>query len=1083
MSGRWLWTIAACAVVCVSADRGGSSLRGALEALQRRQRGRMHVPLAPLPDYDAPIYEFVPPQGYPDSDYGVDVEDIEEEPNPKYIIKLLEDNEKPAETYEYKLIKKKNVHPDTIKKESAFRERSHHSDNERLRDLFVDKNEMEDKKEAQEKSENDAEYALLLGQLWSKYKYNKEHSNNVESAPQGIVKLYKEKIVKKRYPDSWGPIAFKRKRSSDSDVDRPNSSEFDLDRKHSEISTDPNYNSYELTDNDKDDLREEYAIAFQPLDDDTLSDLADDDQYSYGPIEKRFPVTKRSSGSDNYNLPKKRFAANKKKSFRSNSGTDPKIIKDLSRIFGEPESDIIKNPVKRSSEHEQSSHEVKPPILTLSNQNSTHEHHNITDHDDDSHEHHGHNIHHPGMTGKEEEHVHHHSQDEKEKPITIKKKSIDWSDYFGIDKRNKNSIPFVNDLTQDKLRKQYFDTFNKEVIYPLNTYREHSNVKRNYVQIKPNEGTDIQLDNSQAIAVRDDNKRTRISDNDAKLDNIDRKLKSMEGLIVDEALHYSNAGEELDSKEEQEMKEKLLSRLAAAYSLEKMRKALKEFKQSLQTPKPESVLTSSPGPIDEVKSKRVAVKKEKVDIKSNEIPPFNKNLELNDDFENEQGAGHYLNGKIEEQFSEGYMGGSGRHRSPVITTVSAAGSCPVLAKIINRCRGVDLLAGDRGQLFLPLCSLHQICYLCGEAPPTTCDLVFISEADTICEGDMDCQRAARSAIMALRELHDSLADELDGECEASPCLPATLKLNSGWQRNEFLLFLYLSEFKVTKSEMDIDSKGIGVRHGIDNLGATNDNGSTLKPDLVINIQPQAGINRAALPVSTLDWHTSNTRGQFIPVHGLDFLIGVSSLLIQQTVELDDLTSKIESENRFIVRVPHGEALYIASETSSKSLRCLCGTGRSFVMHLHDNTRQEALVLERRLAAASCCSPCRLQEIRVITPPGDYVGRVQQRRHWVPFYAVRDVNDDVVFVIEGPATMTRSALMLTEFKIMSGDALREVGKIAHGWDRDLNSFVTTLQIPNTTVLPKHKGLLLGAVFLLEYTYFMKAKSSCLRCGYF
>lgn len=45
-------------------------------------------------------------------------------------------------------------------------------------------------------------------------------------------------------------------------------------------------------------------------------------------------------------------------------------------------------------------------------------------------------------------------------------------------------------------------------------------------------------------------------------------------------------------------------------------------------------------------------------------------------------------------------------------TVSSTGACPVLAKIVQRCRGVDLLAGDRGQLFLPLCSLHQICYLC-----------------------------------------------------------------------------------------------------------------------------------------------------------------------------------------------------------------------------------------------------------------------------------------------------------------------------------------------------------------------------------
>lgn len=56
----WMWVVAACAVSC-TADRGGS-LRGALEALQRRQRGRVHAPL-PQSDYDM-LYDFVPPQTY-----------------------------------------------------------------------------------------------------------------------------------------------------------------------------------------------------------------------------------------------------------------------------------------------------------------------------------------------------------------------------------------------------------------------------------------------------------------------------------------------------------------------------------------------------------------------------------------------------------------------------------------------------------------------------------------------------------------------------------------------------------------------------------------------------------------------------------------------------------------------------------------------------------------------------------------------------------------------------------------------------------------------------------------------------------
>ncbi|XP_013183929.2 uncharacterized protein LOC106129803 [Amyelois transitella] len=781
MGVRWIWVIAACALACAGAERGGSSLRGALEALQRRQRGRMHPPMEPLPQYDA-LYEFVPPQGYPDPDYNVDIEDLDEDPNTKYVIKLLEDNEKAPEAYEYKLIKKNNLHSDASsnKKESAFRERSHHQDNERLRDLFAGKDEIEEKKELQQKAENDKEYALLLGQLWSKYKYDK---GNMESAPPGVVKLYKEKIVKKRFPDNWGPIAFKRKRSSDSDADRPISPDYDLVRKNDDT-PESNYNTYELPEDDKDDLREEYAIAFQPLDDDNLSDLADDDQFTYDSMEKRFPITKRSSGSFNMNVPKKRFALNQNKretskTFRSSSGTDPKIIRDLSRVFGDTESVMIKNPVKRSSDIQETTLDVKPPMLI--HPNTTHEHHNSSHLDEISQDHNTHVMHHPGMMGKDEDHNHHnHDHNESEKPIVLKKKSIDWSDYFGIDKRKKNSKAFVRDLTQDRLRKQYFDTFNKEVVYPLNSFRKHSNVKRNYVS--PNEESEMEIDRAHAVVVRNDGKRDTSKDNDAKLDTIDKKLKTMEGLIVDEALHFTNVGDDLDSKEEQEMKEKLLSRLAAAYSLEKMRKALKEFKQSLQTHRTETV-NSSPIPTDETKAKRVAVKKEKVDISSNEIPIFNKDEKYKtDDFEGEQGAGHYLNGKTEEQFSEGYMGGSGRHRTPVIAIGGPNGACPVLAKIVQRCRGVDSLAGDRGQLFLPLCSLHQICYLCGEAPPTTCDLVFLSEADTTCEGDMSCQRAARSALMALRELHDNLADELDGECEASPCLPATLKLNVGWQR-------------------------------------------------------------------------------------------------------------------------------------------------------------------------------------------------------------------------------------------------------------------------------------------------------------
>ncbi|XP_038207713.1 phospholipid scramblase 2-like [Zerene cesonia] len=270
--------------------------------------------------------------------------------------------------------------------------------------------------------------------------------------------------------------------------------------------------------------------------------------------------------------------------------------------------------------------------------------------------------------------------------------------------------------------------------------------------------------------------------------------------------------------------------------------------------------------------------------------------------------------------------------------------------------------------------------------------------------------------------------------------------------------------------------------GIENLAATADDGSDLRPDSVISQQPQSNDNgRAELTVSTVNWRP-NTVTPLRPMHGLDFLIGVSSLLIQQTVELNDLTSSIDSENWYIVRVPNGPSLFLASEKSSKTQRLLCGVGRGFTLHLHDNSRQGAMDMERRLAAASCFFPFRLQEMKVITPPGDYIGRIQQQWTWmVPFYLVRNINDDVIYVIEGPARLNKSNLMLSEFKILTSDSLRQVGKIFHSWDRELVSFVTTVLFPDCAVQPKSKALLLAATFLLEYTYFERAKTSCLRCN--
>jgi hypothetical protein len=63
---------------------------------------------------------------------------------------------------------------------------------------------------------------------------------------------------------------------------------------------------------------------------------------------------------------------------------------------------------------------------------------------------------------------------------------------------------------------------------------------------------------------------------------MDAKLRNIEEVIVNEAVKYTGAHEGTsDTKEIQEVKDKVLAHLATAYNLEKMRQALREFKSSL----------------------------------------------------------------------------------------------------------------------------------------------------------------------------------------------------------------------------------------------------------------------------------------------------------------------------------------------------------------------------------------------------------------------------------------------------------------------------------------------------------------------
>ncbi|XP_075166171.1 uncharacterized protein LOC142238418 [Haematobia irritans] len=305
------------------------------------------------------------------------------------------------------------------------------------------------------------------------------------------------------------------------------------------------------------------------------------------------------------------------------------------------------------------------------------------------------------------------------------KKSIDWSNYFGLDRKKKAmSIGDSNKTTDMKKRDA------EEGLSP---------------------------------SASEDNDKKKRNIDPTKLENMNKKLQAIEDFIISETIKYTGAHEGIgDPDEIQRLKDRVLSRLATAYSLEKMRRALEKLRQSVENENHimHNIIEPDSSDSSENSSLEAAARRGK----SNQVGKSLQSLgedKLNEDMKRKMkksnGFMRYPEvpnefGDFEETLqipnryetlNDAYLG----NKNYILGT----NQCPILESMAQRCRGVDLLSGDINQELLPLCGVHQLCYLCGTSQ-IACDYQYLAEADAVCgtSNNNDCQAIARSVLMILR---------------------------------------------------------------------------------------------------------------------------------------------------------------------------------------------------------------------------------------------------------------------------------------------------------------------------------------------
>ncbi|ELK35947.1 Phospholipid scramblase 1 [Myotis davidii] len=242
--------------------------------------------------------------------------------------------------------------------------------------------------------------------------------------------------------------------------------------------------------------------------------------------------------------------------------------------------------------------------------------------------------------------------------------------------------------------------------------------------------------------------------------------------------------------------------------------------------------------------------------------------------------------------------------------------------------------------------------------------------------------------------------------------------------------------------------------------------------------------------------------------GLEYLSQIDQILIHQQVELLEVLTGFETNNKYEIKNSLGQRIYFVTEDNNCCTRNTCGAHRPFTMRILDLMGQEVITLERPLRCTSCCCPCCLQEVRpargtgkprmsaaqlmpkvqaslgcrlpslpglpeaqieIYAPSGVPVGYVIQNWHpCLPKLTIQNERREDVLKIIGPCLVCGCCADV-DFEIKSLDEENVVGKISKQWTGFVREAFTDtdnfgIQFPLDLDV-KMKAVMLGACFLI------------------
>ncbi|XP_071480277.1 phospholipid scramblase 1-like [Diadema antillarum] len=221
--------------------------------------------------------------------------------------------------------------------------------------------------------------------------------------------------------------------------------------------------------------------------------------------------------------------------------------------------------------------------------------------------------------------------------------------------------------------------------------------------------------------------------------------------------------------------------------------------------------------------------------------------------------------------------------------------------------------------------------------------------------------------------------------------------------------------------------------------------------------------------------------------GLEYLALVDQVLIHQVVELFEIVTPFEMENKYVIKNSMGQQIYYAFEESEPCHRNCCGKERGFTLKFVDFAQQEVMRLVRPFKCCAgwpCCACINYcaYTIDVESPPGTVIGSVRQTiSAWKDHLDILDHQGNTVLKVRGPCCPCQTICCTDDvnFEVKTTDLKNNIGAISKqwgGWVREMYTKADNFSMTFPTDLDvRTKATLMAAMFLIEFAYYERKKN--------